>query len=238
MLEPSRLQVKICGVMRSEDARHAAAAGADYVGTILSPGHPRSIEPARAGEFRLGEGVTLAAIFVDATVADAAAAARIAGAGVIQLHGDERSEQLRALREEGAWKLWKAIRVRSSADIASAAERWAGVADGLLLDGFREGAAGGHGAGFPWEALEAVRHEIPAGLTLIVAGGLTPDSVQEAVTRLAPDVVDVSSGVEVVRGVKDSERVRSFVERARAGAAEAPAIRRRPVRGARVAEAG
>jgi phosphoribosylanthranilate isomerase len=226
------VEVKICGVMRREDARHAAQAGADYIGAILSPGYPRSIAPEAAARFVQGGDAALVAVFVDAAVAEAARAARVAGAGVIQLHGDERPDHLRALREEGPWRLWKAIRVRRAAEIVAAAERWVGIADGLLLDGFREGSAGGQGARFPWKALEAVRHTIPSEVKLIVAGGLTPESVEMAVTRLAPDVVDVSSGVEELLGVKDPERVRAFIERARAASGDWT----RPE--ARIAEAG
>jgi phosphoribosylanthranilate isomerase len=211
--------VKICGVTRGEDARHAAAVGADYVGAILSPGFARSIDAERARDFGLGDRTELVAVFVDSAVQDAARAARTAGAGVIQLHGDERPDDLRALRQEGPWPLWKVIRIRRAAEVLAAAERWVGIADGLHLDGFREGTSGGgQGARFPWKALESVRHRLPAELTLIVAGGLTPESVATAVARLAPDVVDVSSGVEAQLGVKDPERVRAFVERARAAA--------------------
>jgi phosphoribosylanthranilate isomerase len=227
------IEVKICGVTRREDSLHAAAVGADYVGTILSPGYSRSIEPSRAADFLAGGSATLVAVLVDATVAEAASAARTSGAGVIQLHGDERPDYVRALREEGPWQLWKVIRVRRAAEIIAAAERWVGVADGLHLEGFGEGSGGGQGARFPWKALESVRHDIPGELKLIVAGGLDPESVESAVLRLAPDVVDVSSGVESLRGVKDPERVREFEERARAAAA-----RWRSAPAARVVEAG
>ena len=220
MAEPRRspVEVKICGVMRSEDARHATSVGADYIGAILSPGYSRSIEPEVAARFVEGTRARLVGVFVDAPLALAVRASRTAGAHVIQLHGDERPDLLRALRNEGPWRLWKAIRVRRAAEIVAACDRWVGIADGLLLDGFREGSAGGQGARFPWKALERVRHNVPPQLTLIVAGGLTPENVEIAVARLSPDVVDVSSGVEELLGVKDPERVRAFVERARAAA--------------------
>ena len=214
----SPIEVKICGVTRREDARLAVGAGADYIGAILSPGYSRSIEPETAAQFlEVGE-ATLVAVFVDAAVTRAVRAARAAGAGMIQLHGDERPDYLRELRNEGPWRLWKAVRLRRPAEIVAAAERWVGIADGLLLDGFREGSAGGQGARFPWKALEAVRHAIPVELKLVVAGGLTSENVDKAVARLAPDVVDVSSGVEAQLGIKDPDRVRAFVERARAAA--------------------
>jgi phosphoribosylanthranilate isomerase len=234
-VEVSPIEVKICGVTRREDAGQAASAGADYIGAILSPGYSRSIEPEIAATFLEGGGATatLVAVFVDLAVPKAARAARTAGAGVIQLHGDERPDHLRALRAEGPWRLWKAVRVRRPAEVLAAAERWVGIADGLLLDGFREGSGGGQGARFPWKALEVVRHQVPVELKLVVAGGLTPENVDKAVSRLAPDVVDVSSGVERLLGVKDPDRVRAFIQRARAAAELLP----RPA-DARIAEAG
>jgi phosphoribosylanthranilate isomerase len=207
--------VKICGVRRPEDARAAISAGADYVGAILSPGFVRSVEAETASGFLESAEAVLVAVLVNPEVEAATRAARTAGAGVIQLHGDEPPEALRQLRDEGDWRLWKAVRVRDAHDVLAAVERWAEVADGLLLDGFRAGHAGGSGTAFPWSALEAVRAQIPAGLRLVVAGGLDPGNVAEAVRRLSPDVVDVSSGVEVGPGRKDPGRVRAFVEHAR-----------------------
>jgi phosphoribosylanthranilate isomerase len=224
--------VKICGVTRPADARHAIASGADYVGAILSPGYSRSVEPEAAAGFLDGDRGTLVAVFVDAAVSKAARAARAAGAGVIQLHGEERPDYLRELRSEGPWRLWKAVRVRRPGEVIAAAERWVGIADGLLLDGFRRRSGGGP-ARFPWKALEAVRHTIPVEIKVIVAGGLTPENVEKAVSQLLPDAVDVSSGVEDAVGVKNPERVRTFIERARAAAEHWT-----PPSDARIAEAG
>jgi phosphoribosylanthranilate isomerase len=207
--------VKICTIRRVEDARHAILAGASYVGAMLSPGFGRSVDARTAVRFTDGGKATLVAVVVNAGVAEAARVARSAGAGVIQLHGNEQPEELAALREEGDWRLWKSAAIRQASDLEEALDRWVEKADGLLLDGFRAGSHGGTGVTFPWEALEALRRSIPPRLTLIVAGGLTPDNVGEAVRRLAPDVVDVSSGVEASLGVKDPHKVRSFIEAAR-----------------------
>jgi len=207
--------VKICGVTRPADARLAALAGADYVGAILSPGFARSVAPADAATFLDVPGPVLVGVVVDAGVEAAARAARTAGAGVIQLHGHEAAEELQALRGEGDWRLWKAVRAQSADDVREAFDRWAGVADGLLLDGFHPSAAGGAGVAFPWEALEPLRGFLPEGLSLIVAGGLTPQNVSDAVSRLSPHVVDVSSGVEHRLGVKDPDKVHGFIDNAR-----------------------
>ena len=215
-----RVRTKICGVRRPEDARAAVAAGAHYVGAILSPGFGRSVEPSVAAGFVEDGEAVLVGVLVDAETDEVLSAARVARARVIQLHGEEPPGVLRALRSEGDWRLWKAVRVRDADDIGLALDRWVGVADGILLDGHRQGRVGGGGVSFPWEALEAVRDQVPASLALVVAGGLTPENVGEAVRRLAPDVVDVSSGVESRPGVKDPERIRAFVESVRRAAAD------------------
>jgi phosphoribosylanthranilate isomerase len=222
------VKVKICGLTRVDDARAAMSAGADYLGAILSPGFGRSVAPHAAARFSDGGEAALVAVVVDAGVQESARLARAAGAEVIQLSGSELPETLAALREEGSWRLWKAARVRAASDLVDAFERWSDVADGILLEGYREGSAGGAGATFPWDALESLRASVPAGLELIVAGGLVPDNVAEAVARLAPDVVDVSSGVEARLGVKDHAIVRAFVANARASAnaGSTPRLRR------------
>jgi phosphoribosylanthranilate isomerase len=217
--DPRQVAVKVCGVTRVEDARQAIAAGAAYVGAILTPGFARSVDPATAARFVEGGEATLVSVVVDLGVEESARLARLTGAGVIQLHGDETTNELAALRELGDWRLWKAVRVRQTSDVEFALDRWGSAADGVLLEGFREGRVGGAGATFPWEALEAVRAKVPTDLTLVIAGGLTPDNVAAAVSRLAPSVVDVSSGVEERLGVKDPAKMRAFVSRALIGAA-------------------
>ncbi|HZD05084.1 MAG TPA: hypothetical protein VE173_09200, partial [Longimicrobiales bacterium] len=102
-------------------------------------------------------------------------------------------------------------------DVIRALERYADVADGLLLDAWHGGRGGGAGVRFPWEVVAPLRETFPPALDLIAAGGLRAENVGEVVRRLAPDVVDVSSGVEVRTGVKDPERVRAFVRNARTG---------------------
>ena len=214
MSEP---RVKICGLMRSEDARIAAEAGADYVGTILSPGFSRSVEIPTAQAVAHAAGLPLVAVFVDPRLEDAVSVAQAAGASVVQLHGDETPELATLLRDRGPWRVWKAKQIRSAEDAESALELFRYAADALLLDGWDPDLRGGAGVRFPWDRLAAVRRQFAPDLEFVAAGGLTPDNVSEAVSTLLPDVVDVSSGVELELGVKDPEKVRRFVERARAG---------------------
>ena len=209
------MRVKICGLTRAADAAAAAALGADYLGVILSPGFGRSVEPTEASRFRFPGGPLLVGVVVDLPPAELVERARTAGVDVLQLHGSEPPDALRALREEGSWTLWKAVRVRSGDDVREAVELYRGVADGLLLEGWHPGRGGGVGASFPADEVAAVRSAFPPGLDLVVAGGLRPETVAEVVRTLRPQVVDVSSGVESAPGVKDPRKVEAFVGNAR-----------------------
>ena len=208
-------KVKICGLTRKEDAGVASEAGADYLGAILSRGFTRSVDVDLAAGFAQGSTV-LVAVFVDETVEEVARLATLAGAGVIQLHGVESPAFVRDLHDAGSWDVWKALKVRGVSDIEAALEEFAGTVDGLLLDGWHQERGGGAGVRFPWDALAEVRRDFPADLTLVVAGGLGPRSVVGLVEQLAPDVVDVSTGVELRPGVKDHAAVSSFIRNAKA----------------------
>lgn len=207
--------VKICGLVRADDARHARAAGADLVGAVLTEGFRRSVPPDTARQFTGPAGPPLVAVLVNESVGSASAIARRAGASVLQLHGDESPRRLAELRGEGDWSLWKALRPRAADDLRRGIERYAEGADALLLDGWNPSARGGSGTLVSWKLVEEERDGLPPGVLLILAGGLTPENVGEAVERLKPDVVDVSSGVEASVGRKDPGRMERFVQAAR-----------------------
>ncbi len=213
------MRVKICGLTREVDARAAGAAGADLVGAILVRSSPRCVDVATALRLGRAAGRPLVLVTADLPEGELTESARRAEAQVIQLHGSEPPSLLEALRQEGPWELWKAVRVRSPDDILIAASRYGGRADALLLDGWHADKLGGTGRTFPWEALMAARAEIPPDLQLGVAGGLGPGNVGDAVARLRPDIVDVSSGVETEPGVKDPDLVHAFLVAARAAEA-------------------
>jgi phosphoribosylanthranilate isomerase len=208
------MKVKICGQTRPEDARMAEEAGASYVGAVLVETSPRAVTPERAREISAAVDVPLAIVIGDLDPSSAAAAAEVAGAGVVQVHGGATPEDFVWLRERGPWELWKAVRVRTRADAVDAIDRFGEVADLVLLDGWSPAALGGSGTRFPWEDAIDLRPGGPTGLRIGAAGGLTPANVGEVVRRLVPDLVDVSSGVEVTPGIKDPEKVRDFVRRA------------------------
>jgi phosphoribosylanthranilate isomerase len=207
-------EVKICGLTRREDAETAVLAGASYLGVILAPGGRRTVSADRASEVTGGLAARRVGVFVDADRDTLVRAAEAAGLDVLQLHGAETPDLASDLRAAG-WTVWKAVRPRDGDEFAEAARTWSGAVDALLLDGWSPDAAGGTGARFPWAEVAALRDALSAGTRLVVAGGLRPGNVAEAVRLLGPDVVDVSSGVESAPGIKDADAVRSFVAAAR-----------------------
>lgn len=213
MTPPPR--VKICGLMRRDDALAAAQVGADYLGVIMSEGFGRSMSGQDAAAIVEGIDVSKVAVLVDESVERSVEAGRAIGAEVLQLHGRESVETVRALRDAGGFRLWKALRARSVEDVHDTVRHYRPFVDGFLVEGWREGAIGGAGLTLEVDAA-GVRAAIPDDSDFVLAGGLTPESVADAVARFRPDVVDVSSGVEREVGVKDHGRLSAFVQHARA----------------------
>jgi phosphoribosylanthranilate isomerase len=201
--------LKVCGLTRRIDAELAEEVGAVYGGVILAPGTPRTVTPAAAGVIFAGSLLHAVGVFVDAPVPNILRAIEAAGLAVVQLHGDEPPELAGRLRAAGV-RVWKAVRVRDRGDVGAALDRYAGSVDALLLDGWHPGARGGTGSRFDWEAVAPAARARPAGLSLVVAGGLTGANVSGAVRALRPDIVDVSSGVESAPGEKDPRALVEF----------------------------
>ena len=212
---PESPAVKICGLTRLQDAAAAARAGADYLGMIASEGFARSVPWSQGPAMALETGLPVVAVVVNEPLDRLVELAEATGAHVLQLHGDEPPELLDALRERGPWKLWKCLRVRTEEEVPEGIRSFGSVADGLLLDGWHPEHRGGSGVRFPWDLLEAQRDAFPQSLDFIAAGGLTPENVAQAVRRMRPDIVDVSSGVEIETGIKDPARLRAFIKHAK-----------------------
>ncbi|HYO57607.1 phosphoribosylanthranilate isomerase [Archangium sp.] len=199
-------RVKICGVTRVEDARMAWAAGADALGLNFYPRSPRYVTPETAAALvrtrpALG---SVVGVFVNESPDVIRARVRDCGLTSVQLHGDEPPE---ACAGYGV-PVIKALRVRGPEDVERA-RTYVGAGDvaTLLLDGAAPGYGGG-GVGFDWSLVARLAD---AGVPVLVAGGLNPDNVREAVRATRPYGVDVASGVEASPGVKDADAVRAFV---------------------------
>jgi phosphoribosylanthranilate isomerase len=206
--------VKICGLRRPEDARLADSLGADFIGVVLTPGFARCLEPAAAAGVLDGTRASRVAVLVDEDAEAAEEKARAIAADVLQLHGDEPPEVVEALRLRGDWTIWKGVRARSASDVTAAVERYGALVDGLLVEGVREGVVGGGGVALDADP-DAVRYAIPHTLRFVLAGGLRPETVAAAIATFRPDVVDVSSGIERVKGEKDEGLLRAFFDAVR-----------------------
>ncbi|HKH14284.1 MAG TPA: phosphoribosylanthranilate isomerase [Solirubrobacterales bacterium] len=205
------MRVKFCGITRLEDAREATRLGAWAIGLNHHPASPRFCEPAAAVEISAAvkRQLEVVGVFVNPTLDEVVRAAEDESLTMLQLHGGEGAAFCREAARRTGCKVIKAIRVRSAADVQAAE---AIRTDYHLLDAYRPGTPGGTGASFDWEFLADRRSEVP----LILAGGLTPDNVDEAVTTVHPYAVDVASGVESEPGVKEHTLMAAFLERAQA----------------------
>ncbi|GMG82171.1 phosphoribosylanthranilate isomerase [Paralimibaculum aggregatum] len=222
------MRVKICGLMDPAAVAAAADAGAAYLGFVMFPPSPRSLgaEAVRALALAAPPGVVKVALAVDP---DDALVELLAGLPIdmVQLHGQEPPDRVAAIRARTGLPAMKAIGVREAADLEAVA-RYAPVADQLLIDAKPPKGAtrpGGNALAVDWRLLAGRRWPRP----WMLAGGLTPENVSEAVAVTGAAQLDVSSGVESAPGVKDPDRIRAFL--AAAGRAGAPANLRGPAPG-------
>ena len=202
-----RTRVKICGITSVGDGLAAARHGADAIGLIFYPPSPRLVTLERAREIAasLPAFVARVAVFVNPAAADVEAVIRACRPDLLQFHGEETADFCRAF---GVPYL-RALRVRPGVDLLESLSLF-GDAAGWLLDAYRQELYGGTGEAFDWEL-------IPRSLPrpLILSGGLDAENVGEAIRRVRPWAVDVSSGVEAAKGVKDERRIAEFMEKIR-----------------------
>ncbi len=204
-------RVKICGLT---EARHVAAAvdaGAAYVGFVFFARSPRNLAPeaARALAVEVPPGVAKVALTVDATDTELEAILDAVPVDMLQLHGHETPERVAEVRARFGLPVMKALGIADAADLA-AIDAHAAVADQLLIDAKPpRGAAlpGGNGLAFDWRLIAGRRWSLP----WMLAGGLAPETVAEAVRLTGARQVDVSSGVETAPGVKDTDLIRAFL---------------------------
>jgi phosphoribosylanthranilate isomerase len=201
------MRIKICGITNLEDALLAVELGADALGFVFAPSS-RQVTPDQAAAIirELPPFVTTVGLVVDQ---DPLPILERCPVDVVQFHGSETPEQVARLGRRAV----KAFRVRAVEDLEALAQYR--TVSAFLLDAYVPGLAGGTGRQFPWQlAVEAHRF----GKPVIVAGGLTPENVGHCIATTAPHAVDVSSGVEAAPGRKDPEKLRTFIEGARAAA--------------------
>ncbi len=204
ILHPVSCRIKICGITRVQDALAVAASGADAIGLVFYKPSPRCVSIALAAELAraLPPFVTTVGLFVNAApelVREVLAAVPL---DVLQFHGDETPQYCAQFNKP----YLKAIRVKAGVDLLQCAADFSG-AQGLLLDAFVEGIPGGTGAVFDWSLIP---QNLP--LPVILSGGLDADNVASAIRQTRPYAVDVSSGVEASKGIKDATKITAFIQ--------------------------
>ena len=196
-------RVKICGITRVEDMLAAALYGADAIGLVFYPGSPRHVSISQATMIMraLPPFITSVGLFVNAEAQAINAILQDLPLALLQFHGEEPASFCRQFKRP----YLKAVRVKPSLDLLQYAADYPD-AQGLLLDAYVDGIAGGTGQTFDWNL-------IPAGLPLpvILSGGLNPDNVAAAIKHVQPWAVDVSSGVEAAKGIKDAAKIAAFM---------------------------
>ncbi|MBI5641991.1 MAG: phosphoribosylanthranilate isomerase [Deltaproteobacteria bacterium] len=200
-------RIKICGITNPDDAALSVEYGADALGFIFYKKSPRYIEPEAAAAIiqKLPPFITAVGVFVDETAEDIARIKALTGINAIQLHGSETPAFCASL---GGAVIIKAFRIRGIDDIKGLGDY---KASAYLLDTYKEGVPGGTGEQFNWEiAVEAKFRG-----RIILSGGLNPGNVREAIDRVRPYAVDVSSGVEARPGRKDPAKVIKFIKQVR-----------------------
>lgn len=199
-------RIKICGLTRVEDVEAAVAAGVDAIGLVLYPESPRhvTIEQAAALCRDIPPFVTIVGLFVNASRAQVHRVIEAVPLNLLQFHGDETVDQC----EGFGLPYLRAARVRPGVDLLEFASQFPS-ARALLLDTWTP-VYGGSGESFDWSLVPT-----SCPLPVILSGGLTPDNVADAIRQVRPVAVDVSSGVETAKGIKDAAKIRAFVSAVR-----------------------
>lgn len=219
-----RTRIKICGLTREQDVDAACAAGADALGFVFYAKSPRYIAPAAAGRLiaTVPPFIATTGLFVNATPEEVARVLAQAPVSLLQFHGDETAEECAAIARAVNRPFIRAMRVKleTTADdlVEYESEYRAASAlfSGLLLDAFVD-SYGGSGKVFDWSLIpESIAPRV------VLSGGLSVQNATEAVRRIRPHAVDVSSGVEAAKGIKDAEKIRAFIGAVRAADAAQP----------------
>jgi phosphoribosylanthranilate isomerase len=203
-------KVKFCGMTRPEDAAIGADIGATYIGVVFAEG-PRRVSPKQGAEIldATENRVIRVGVFGTNDPDEILRDSEEARLDVVQLHSDPTPADIAAIRTRFRGDIWAAVRIASTR-IPANAEALFDVADAVVLDARSEKALGGTGQALPWDGIAADLARDRGSSAVVLAGGLKPSNVGSAIRTLAPDVVDVSSGVESAPGIKDPALMRQF----------------------------
>ncbi|MEX0921590.1 MAG: phosphoribosylanthranilate isomerase [Rhodovibrionaceae bacterium] len=212
------LEVKICGVNTPETAAAVSKAGAQLAGLVFYPKSPRALTPAQAAQVAaaIAPGIAKVGLFVDPADAQLEAVLKAVPLDLLQLHGEETPQRLAAIKARFELPVMKVLKMARAADLDQV-KAYAGVADRFLFDARppkdrKDALPGGNAVAFDWRILAGKRFPKP----WMLAGGLKPENLRQAVEISGATAVDASSGVESSPGVKDPEKIRAFLAAARA----------------------
>lgn len=212
-----RTRVKICGITRIEDIQAAVNAGVDAIGLVFYAPSPRSVSIAQAQQLaqHIPAYVSIVGLFVNASADEIAAVLQHVLLDVIQLHGDETPSQCQAIAQRTRRRWYKAIQVRPDLDTLNIIQQYQQVgASAMLLDAWHPALKGGTGLQFDWSTFPK------STLPLILAGGLNPDNIAQAIAMTQAYAVDVSGGVESEKAIKDKQLIQQFMQGVQGGSAK------------------
>jgi phosphoribosylanthranilate isomerase len=212
-----RTRAKICGITRVEDVQAVVHAGCDAIGLVFYPPSPRHVSQAQAEALvrAVPAYVQVVGLFVNSTADEIRNILKTVALDVLQFHGDESPEQCQAIAREVGRRWYKAIQVKPDLDVVSEIQAYqnAGAA-AVLLDAWHPDLKGGTGHSFDWSSFPQL--DIP----LILAGGLNPDNIEQAIHITQAYAVDVSGGVESAKGIKDQQLIERFMQGVHRGSAK------------------
>jgi len=212
-----RTRAKICGITRVEDVQAVADAGCDAIGFVFYPPSPRSVNQAQAEALvkAVPAYIQVVGLFVNSTAYEIQDILKTVPLDILQFHGDESPEQCQAIAQQVGRRWYKAIQVKPDLDVVAEIQHYqAAGASAVLLDAWHPDLKGGTGHSFDWSTFPQL--DIP----LILAGGLNPDNIEEAIHTTQAYAVDVSGGVESAKGIKDQQLIERFMQGVHRGSAK------------------
>ncbi|WP_441375123.1 phosphoribosylanthranilate isomerase [Acinetobacter lwoffii] len=212
-----RTRAKICGITRIQDINSVVHAGADAIGLVFYPPSPRhvNIEQAQGLLQNIPAYVQVVGLFVNATADEIAAVLKQVPLDILQFHGDESPEQCQAIARQVGRRWYKAIQVKPDLDVVAEIQHYQTAGgSAVLLDAWHPDLKGGTGHSFDWDTFPKLN------IPLILAGGLNPDNIEQAILTTQAYAVDVSGGVESAKGIKDQQLIERFMQGVHRGSAK------------------
>ena len=212
-----RTRAKICGITRVEDVHAVVNAGADAIGFVFYPPSPRAVTAAQAAQLvqAIAPYVQVVGLFVNHLADEIQDILQTVHLDIVHFHGDETPEQCQTIAQQVGRRWYKAIQVKPDLDVVVEIQRYQDAgASAVLLDAWHPDLKGGTGHSFDWETFPKL--DIP----LILAGGLNPDNIEQAILTTQAYAVDVSGGVESAKGIKDQQLIERFMQGVHRGSAK------------------